>query len=46
MIKVNFLIGFQATAITKAMEAHSLSFSTLLIISKSSQTLYDETLGI
>ena len=26
MIKVNFLIGFQATAITMATEAHSLSF--------------------
>ena len=46
MIKVNFLIGFQETAITIATETHSLSFSTLWIISKSSQTLYDETLGI
>ena len=42
MIKVNFLIGFQATTITTATVAHSLSFKTLSIITKSSQTLYDE----
>ena len=46
MIKANFSIGFQATAIAIATVAHSLSFETLSIISKSSQILYDETLGI
>ena len=45
MIKGNFLIGFQATAITIATKARSLSFLTLSIISKSSQTRFDETLG-
>ena len=43
MIKVNFSIGFQATTITIATVADNLSFKTSSIISKSSQTLYEET---
>ena len=46
MIKVEFIIGFEASTITIAAVARSLSFKTLSIISKSSQTSYDETLGI
>ena len=46
MIKFYILVGFQATAVTIATVTQSTSFWIMSIISKSSQTLGNETFKI